>query len=173
MTTNDRDLIHRPPAADEAHPPLRGARSGDVHQGQGGQSGFLHLYVGEEAVAVGVMQALTPADNVLSTYREHGHALARGVDAGAIMAEMYGKQEGCSGGRGGSMHLDKRTRFFGGNAIVGGHLPMAVGLALADKKQKREAITVCFFGEGAAAEGVFHEKHEPGRAVEGTRALRL
>lgn len=120
--------------------------------------GFLHLYVGEEAVAVGVMQALTPADNVLSTYREHGHALARGVDAGAIMAEMYGKQEGCSGGRGGSMHLfDKRTRFFGGNAIVGGHLPMAVGLALADKKQKREAITVCFFGEGAAAEGVFHE----------------
>lgn len=120
--------------------------------------GFLHLYVGEEAVAVGVMQALTPADNVLSTYREHGHALARGVDAGTIMAEMYGKREGCSGGRGGSMHLfDKRTRFFGGNAIVGGHLPMAVGLALADKKQKREAVTACFFGEGAAAEGVFHE----------------
>jgi pyruvate dehydrogenase E1 component alpha subunit/2-oxoisovalerate dehydrogenase E1 component len=109
-------------------------------------------------VAVGVMQALTPADNVLSTYREHGHALARGMDPGAIMAEMYGKQEGCSGGRGGSMHLfDKRTRFYGGNAIVAGHLPLAVGLALADKKQKREAITVCFFGEGAAAEGVFHE----------------
>lgn len=120
--------------------------------------GFLHLYVGEEAVAVGVIQALTPADNLLSTYREHGHALARGMDPGAIMAEMYGKQEGCSGGRGGSMHLfDKRTRFFGGNAIVGGHLPIAIGLALADKKQHRKAITVCFFGEGAAAEGVFHE----------------
>lgn len=120
--------------------------------------GFLHLYVGEEAVAVGVMQALTPDDNVLSTYREHGHALARGVDAGAIMAEMYGRREGCSGGRGGSMHLfDRRARFFGGNAIVGGHLPLAVGLALADWKRKRAAVTACFFGEGAAAEGVFHE----------------
>ena len=120
--------------------------------------GFLHLYVGEEAVAVGVMQALTPDDNVLSTYREHGHALARGGDAGAIMAEMYGRREGCSRGRGGSMHLfDRRTRFFGGNAIVGGHLPLAVGLALADRKRKRAAVTACFFGEGAAAEGVFHE----------------
>lgn len=120
--------------------------------------GFLHLYIGEEAVAVGVMQALTPDDNVLSTYREHGHALARGVEAGAVMAEMYGMQEGCSRGRGGSMHLfDKTARFLGGNAIVGGHLPMAVGLALADKKRKREAVTACFFGEGAAAEGVFHE----------------
>lgn len=120
--------------------------------------GFLHLYIGEEAVAVGVIQALTDEDNVLCTYREHGHALARGLDAGAVMAEMYGKQEGCSKGRGGSMHLfDKSKNFFGGNAIVAGHLPMAVGMALASKKQKKKNITCCFFGEGAAAEGEFHE----------------
>jgi pyruvate dehydrogenase E1 component alpha subunit len=120
--------------------------------------GFLHLYVGEEAVAVGVIQALTAHDNILSTYREHGHALARGIDPGAIMAEMFGKQEGCSGGRGGSMHLfDKKAKFYGGNAIVGGHLGMAVGMALASKKQKKNNITCCFFGEGAAAEGEFHE----------------
>jgi pyruvate dehydrogenase E1 component alpha subunit len=120
--------------------------------------GFLHLYVGEEAVAVGVMQALTADDNILSTYREHGHALARGIDAGSIMAEMYGKLEGCSRGRGGSMHLfDVKTKFYGGNAIVAGHLAMSVGMALASKKQKKKNITVCFFGEGAAAEGEFHE----------------
>jgi pyruvate dehydrogenase E1 component alpha subunit len=120
--------------------------------------GFLHLYIGEEAVAVGVMQALAADDNILSTYREHGHALARGIDAGIIMAEMYGKQEGCSHGRGGSMHLfDANTRFYGGNAIVGGHLAMSVGMALASKKQKKNNITCCFFGEGAVAEGEFHE----------------
>jgi pyruvate dehydrogenase E1 component alpha subunit/2-oxoisovalerate dehydrogenase E1 component len=120
--------------------------------------GFMHLYNGEEAVAVGVMQALTPADAVVATYREHGHALARGVSAGAIMAEMYGKQEGCSRGRGGSMHLfDASTRFYGGNAIVGGGLPVAVGLALADKMQGKPQVTCCFFGEGAVAEGEFHE----------------
>lgn len=120
--------------------------------------GFLHLYVGEEAVAVGVMQALKADDNILSTYREHGHALARGVDPGKIMAEMYGKQEGCSRGRGGSMHLfDTDNKFYGGNAIVGGHLPVAVGVALAEKKQKSARLTCCFFGEGAAAEGEFHE----------------
>lgn len=120
--------------------------------------GFLHLYVGEEAVAVGVMQALTPVDNILSTYREHGHALSRGIDAGVIMAEMLGKLQGCSRGRGGSMHLfDAGKRFYGGNAIVAGHLPVAVGMALASKKQKMDNITCCFFGEGAAAEGEFHE----------------
>jgi pyruvate dehydrogenase E1 component alpha subunit len=120
--------------------------------------GFLHLYVGEEAVATGAMQALGPDDAVVATYREHGHALARGVGAGAIMAEMYGKQQGCSGGRGGSMHLfDAATRFYGGNAIVGGGLPLAVGLALADKMQGRANVTACFFGEGAVAEGEFHE----------------
>jgi pyruvate dehydrogenase E1 component alpha subunit len=120
--------------------------------------GFLHLYIGEEAVAVGVMQALGPDDAVVATYREHGHALVKGVPAETIMAEMYGKQEGCSRGRGGSMHLyDAATRFYGGNAIVGGGLPLAVGLALADKLQGRGTVTVCFFGEGAMAEGEFHE----------------
>jgi pyruvate dehydrogenase E1 component alpha subunit len=120
--------------------------------------GFLHVYVGEEAVAVGVMQALTPDDAVVATYREHGHALARGVSSRAVMAEMFGKVEGCSRGRGGSMHLfDAALRFYGGNAIVGGGLPLAVGLALADKLQNRRRITVCFFGEGAVAEGAFHE----------------
>jgi pyruvate dehydrogenase E1 component alpha subunit len=120
--------------------------------------GFLHLYIGEEAVAVGAMQALGPEDAIVATYREHGHALVRGVPANAIMAEMYGKQEGCSRGRGGSMHLfDAKTRFFGGNAIVGGGLPVAIGLALADKMEGRANVTACFFGEGAAAEGEFHE----------------
>jgi pyruvate dehydrogenase E1 component alpha subunit len=120
--------------------------------------GFLHLYVGEEAVAAGVMPAITLDDAVVSTYREHGHALARGVPARRIMAEMFGKVEGCSRGRGGSMHLfDAATRFYGGNAIVGGGLPIAVGLALADKMQQRRRVTACFFGEGAVAEGEFHE----------------
>jgi pyruvate dehydrogenase E1 component alpha subunit len=120
--------------------------------------GFLHLYIGEEAVAVGTMQALGPDDAVVATYREHGHALARGVAADRLMAEMYGKREGCSRGRGGSMHVfDAWTRFYGGNAIVGGGLPLAVGLALADKLQQRPRVTACFFGDGAAAEGEFHE----------------
>ena len=120
--------------------------------------GFLHLYIGEEAVAVGAMQPLQPDDAVVATYREHGHALVRGVSAASIMAEMYGKVEGCSRGRGGSMHLfDAATRFYGGNAIVGGLLPLAVGLALADKMQERQRVTACFFGEGAVAEGEFHE----------------
>jgi pyruvate dehydrogenase E1 component alpha subunit len=120
--------------------------------------GFLHLYIGEEAVAVGALQTLEADDAIVTTYREHGHALARGVSAASIMAEMYGKQEGCSRGRGGSMHLfDAGTRFYGGNAIVGGGLPLAVGLALADKMQGRPRVTACFFGEGAVAEGEFHE----------------
>jgi pyruvate dehydrogenase E1 component alpha subunit len=120
--------------------------------------GFLHLYIGEEAVAVGVMDALQPDDAVVATYREHGHALARGVDPGSIMAEMYGKVEGCSRGRGGSMHLfDAATRFYGGNAIVGGGLPLAVGLGLADHLEDRRRVTAVFFGEGAVAEGEFHE----------------
>jgi pyruvate dehydrogenase E1 component alpha subunit len=120
--------------------------------------GFLHLYIGEEAVACGCMRALTPDDAVVATYREHGHALARGIDAGRLMAEMYGKQEGCSRGRGGSMHVfDAATRLYGGNAIVGGGLPIAVGLALADAMSQRPRVTACFFGDGAVAEGEFHE----------------
>jgi pyruvate dehydrogenase E1 component alpha subunit len=120
--------------------------------------GFLHLYIGEEAVAAGAVRALQADDAIVATYREHGHALVRGISPGAIMAEMYGKREGCSRGRGGSMHLfDAATRFYGGNAIVGGGLPLAVGLALADRMQDRRRATVAFFGEGAVAEGAFHE----------------
>lgn len=120
--------------------------------------GFLHLCVGEEAVAVGALGPLAPGEAVVSTYREHGHALVRGVAPGAIMAEMFGKQEGCARGRGGSMHLfDAATRFYGGNAIVGGGLPLALGLALADKLQGIARATCCVFGEGALAEGEFHE----------------
>jgi pyruvate dehydrogenase E1 component alpha subunit len=120
--------------------------------------GFLHLYIGEEAIAAGVMSALGPEDSVVSTYREHGHALARGLTMRALMAEMFGKAAGCSRGRGGSMHLfDAQRRFFGGNAIVAGGLPLAVGIALADKLRKKPLVTACFFGEGAIAEGEFHE----------------
>ena len=126
--------------------------------GAGKIRGFLHLYIGEEAVAVGVLRALLPDDAVLATYREHGHALIQGIPMTAIMAEMCGKQEGCSHGRGGSMHLfDAQTRFFGGNAIVSAGLPLAVGLALAERMQGGSRIAVCFFGEGAMAEGAFHE----------------
>ncbi|MGB0468662.1 MAG: pyruvate dehydrogenase (acetyl-transferring) E1 component subunit alpha [Pontibacterium sp.] len=120
--------------------------------------GFLHLYIGEEAIAVGVCEALKPEDAMVCTYREHGHALARGLSMASVMAEMYGKSNGCSRGRGGSMHLfDADSRFYGGNAIVAGGLPMAVGLALADKMQGKNRVTSCFFGEGAVAEGEFHE----------------
>jgi pyruvate dehydrogenase E1 component alpha subunit len=120
--------------------------------------GFLHLYIGEEAVAVGSLLALAPADAIVSTYREHGHALVRGLAPGVVMAEMFGKANGCCRGRGGSMHLfDVSRRFYGGNAIVGGGLPLAVGLALADRHQARPHVTACIFGDGAVAEGVFHE----------------
>jgi pyruvate dehydrogenase E1 component alpha subunit len=120
--------------------------------------GFLHLYIGEEAVAVGAMQAFTPDDAIVATYREHGQALVRGVPAGALMAEMYGKATGCCRGRGGSMHVfDAARRFYGGHAIVGAGLPVAVGLALADLLAKRARVTACFFGDGAVAEGEFHE----------------
>lgn len=120
--------------------------------------GFLHLYIGEEAVATGVMEALRPGDAIVATYREHGHALIRGVPANEVMAEMFGKLEGCSRGRGGSMHLfDAERRFYGGNAIVAGGLPVALGLALAEKKLGSDNVAVCFFGDGAVAEGEFHE----------------
>ena len=132
-------------------------KSAEVYT-QGKIRGFLHLYIGEEAIAVGAMQALGDVDAIVATYREHGHALARGVPAAAVMAEMYGKASGSSRGRGGSMHIfDIARRFYGGNAIVGGGLPIAVGLALADRMQQRAHVTACFFGEGAVAEGEFHE----------------
>ncbi|HVP76041.1 MAG TPA: pyruvate dehydrogenase (acetyl-transferring) E1 component subunit alpha [Gaiellaceae bacterium] len=120
--------------------------------------GFLHLYIGEEAVAVGAMQSLREDDRIVATYRDHGHALARGLPMGALMAEMYGKTTGCSGGRGGSMHFfDASRRFYGGYAIVGGGLPVALGLALADAMQGNPLVTACFFGDGAVVEGEFHE----------------
>ena len=120
--------------------------------------GFLHLYVGEEAVAAGSLKVLGDNDAVIATYREHAHALLRGIPMTKIMAEMFGKQEGCSGGRGGSMHLfDASRRFYGGNAIVAAGLPLAAGLAFADKQLGRNRISACYFGEGATAEGAFHE----------------
>ncbi len=120
--------------------------------------GFLHLYDGEEAVAAGIIPVLNPQDRVVATYREHAHALLRGIPMQSVLAEMYGKTEGCAGGRGGSMHLfSAEHNFYGGNAIVGGGLPMAVGLALADKMRSEHHVTACFFGEGAVAEGEFHE----------------
>lgn len=120
--------------------------------------GFLHLYIGEEAIAVGAMRVLKPEDSIVATYREHGHALARGISMGSVMAEMFGKSNGCSRGRGGSMHLfDASLKFYGGYAIVGGGLPIAVGLALAARMQKTNSVTACFFGDGAVAEGEFHE----------------
>ncbi|MFZ0831631.1 MAG: pyruvate dehydrogenase (acetyl-transferring) E1 component subunit alpha [Mycobacterium sp.] len=120
--------------------------------------GFLHLYVGEEAVAAGSLWALEEEDAVVATYREHAHALLCGIPMTSIMAEMFGKQEGCSRGRGGSMHLfDASKNFYGGNAIVAGGLPLAVGISLANKMQHRNRVTACYFGDGAVAEGAFHE----------------
>jgi len=118
----------------------------------------MHLYDGEEAIAVGVIPLLEQRDRIVATYREHGHALVRGVPMNTVMAEMYGKQEGCSHGRGGSMHLfDRAANFYGGNAIVGGGLPLSIGLALADHMRRNDVVTACFFGDGAVAEGEFHE----------------
>jgi pyruvate dehydrogenase E1 component alpha subunit len=120
--------------------------------------GFLHLQVGEEAVAVGAMSALEEGDSIVATYREHGHALMRGISPASVMAEMYGKVTGCARGRGGSMHLfDASKRFWGGYAIVGGGLPVAVGLALAEKMKGTDRVVACFFGDGATAEGAYYE----------------
>ena len=125
---------------------------------QGKIRGFLHLYTGQEAIAVGVMSALDGEDYVITHYRDHGHALSRGMDPKEVMAELYGKATGSSGGRGGSMHLfDVSRRFMGGYAIVGGQLPIAVGIALAVKYKKECSAVVCFFGDGAVNQGEFHE----------------
>jgi pyruvate dehydrogenase E1 component alpha subunit len=120
--------------------------------------GFLHLYIGQEAVATGAIAALRGDDYLVTGYREHGHALARGLDPNAVMAELFGKATGVSGGRGGSMHLfDVSKSFMGGYAIVGGHMPLACGLALAEQYRGTERIAVNFFGDGAVNEGEFHE----------------
>ena len=120
--------------------------------------GFLHLYIGQEAVATGAIKALRPDDYIVSHYREHGHALARGLDPNAVMAELFGKETGVTGGRGGSMHLfDVSKSFLGGYAIVGGHMPLACGLALAEQYKGTDRIAVNFLGDGAVNEGEFHE----------------
>jgi pyruvate dehydrogenase E1 component alpha subunit len=125
---------------------------------QGRIRGFLHLGIGQEATAVGGIAALEPEDRVVAAYREHAHALLRGVPPGSVMAEMFGRSGGCCRGRGGSMHLiDVGRRFYGGYAIVAAGLPLAVGLALADRLEQRPHVTACFFGDGAVAEGAFHE----------------
>src|SRR5581483_10305039 len=125
---------------------------------QGKVSGFLHLYIGQEAVAVGALSAAEPTDYIVATYREHAHYLARTGDARGAMAELYGKATGCSGGRGGSMHLfDAAKRMLGGWAIVGGHVPIAAGVAFASKYRDEHDVTLCFFGDGTANMGAFHE----------------
>ena len=125
---------------------------------QGKVSGFLHLYIGQEAVAVGAISAAEPTDYLVATYREHAHYLARTGDARGAMAELYGKATGCSGGRGGSMHLfDAERRMLGGWAIVGGHVPIAAGVAFASKYRDEHDVTLCFFGDGTANMGAFHE----------------
>jgi pyruvate dehydrogenase E1 component alpha subunit len=120
--------------------------------------GFCHLYIGQEAVGVGAISTLGPDDYILGSYREHGQALARGMDPGEIMAELCGRKSGCSKGKGGSMHLfDKTKGFLGGHAIVGGQIPLATGVAFAHKYLKRSSVTLCFFGEAAVNIGSFHE----------------
>jgi pyruvate dehydrogenase E1 component alpha subunit len=120
--------------------------------------GFCHLYIGQEAVAVGSLAALGPDDYITCSYREHGHALARGISARAVMAELFGKAAGCSGGKGGSMHLfDASLGFLGGHGIVGGHIPLATGMAFAAKYRDTSQVAVCYFGEAAVNNGAFHE----------------
>jgi pyruvate dehydrogenase E1 component alpha subunit len=120
--------------------------------------GFLHLYIGQEAVGVGALAALQPKDYVITTYRDHGIAIAKGMSARAVMAELWGKATGCSKGLGGSMHLfDAKNRMLGGYGIVGGHIPLAAGVAFASKYREDGAVTLCFFGEGAVSIGGFHE----------------
>ena len=120
--------------------------------------GFLHLYIGEEAIAVGSISALQPQDYIVSHYREHGHALARGMEPRRVMAELFGRSGGTSKGKGGSMHLfNAELGFLGGYAIVGGMMPIAAGLGLAAQHLGNDSVTLCFFGDGAVNEGEFHE----------------
>src|ERR1051326_207498 len=120
--------------------------------------GFCHLYIGQEAVAVGSISALRADDYVLTSYREHGQAIAQGISPNAVMAELYGKATGCSHGKGGSMHLfDAGVNFLGGHAIVGGQIPLATGVAFACKYKETDRVALCFFGEAAVNQGAFHE----------------
>src|SRR5438128_779026 len=120
--------------------------------------GFCHLYIGQEAVGVGAISAIRPDDYVLTSYREHGQAIAKGITPDAVMAELYGKATGCSRGKGGSMHLfSNEVNFLGGHAIVGGQIPLATGVAFASKYKETDQVTLCFFGEAAVNQGAFHE----------------
>lgn len=120
--------------------------------------GFCHLYIGQEAVAAGMMTAIRDDDNVVTAYRDHGLALAKGMDANSCMAELYGKETGCSRGKGGSMHFfSKEKRFFGGHGIVGGQIGIGAGIAFADQYHQNDRVTICFFGDGAARQGILHE----------------
>jgi pyruvate dehydrogenase E1 component alpha subunit len=120
--------------------------------------GFCHLYIGQEAISTGVMSMLRPDDYVITAYRDHGQAVARGINPRAIMAELFGREGGCSGGKGGSMHLfDAQTNFLGGHGIVGGHVPIAAGVGFAIKYRRGNQVCVCFFGEAAVNIGAFHE----------------
>jgi pyruvate dehydrogenase E1 component alpha subunit len=124
----------------------------------GKMGGFLHLYIGQEAVGVGAVSVLRPDDYVISTYREHGHCLAKGSDPRRVMAELCGKADGLSKGKGGSMHLfDRERNFLGGHAIVGGHLPIGAGAAFAINYEGGDQVVLVFFGDGAFSQGVFYE----------------
>jgi len=132
-------------------------RSSELYQ-QGKIGGFLHLYIGQEAVAVGTIAARQEGDHIITAYRDHGHALAVGSDTGAVMAELLGKKTGVSKGKGGSMHLaDVDRRYWGGYAVVGGHLPLATGIALAEQYKETDNAVLCFFGDGSTNIGYFHE----------------
>jgi pyruvate dehydrogenase E1 component alpha subunit len=133
-------------------------RSDELYQLEGKIKGFLHLYIGQEAIAVGTIAARQPNDHVITAYRDHGHALAVGLPAKNVLAELMGKATGVAGGRGGSMHLaSKELHFWGGYGIVGAHLTLGVGLALAEKYQHTDGATLCYFGDGATNIGYFHE----------------
>ena len=120
--------------------------------------GFCHLYIGQEAISTGVMSMIRPDDYVITAYRDHGQALARGVSPRSVMAELFGRATGCSGGKGGSMHIfDAKTNFLGGHGIVGGHVPIAAGVGFAIKYRRGNQVCVCFFGEAAVNIGAFHE----------------
>lgn len=132
-------------------------RAGEMYT-KGKIAGFLHLAIGQEPVNVGAVAGLEPDDDIFTHYRDHGHALARGLDPNAVMAELFGKVTGCCGGRGGSMHIaDVRKHFWGGYAIVGGHLPVAVGMAIARQHQGNRRVVMVIFGDGATNTGAFHE----------------
>jgi pyruvate dehydrogenase E1 component alpha subunit len=132
-------------------------RCGQLY-GQQKIKGFLHLYIGQEAVVAGAMSVLTPDDNMITAYRDHAHAIAKGTSPRAVMAELYGKSTGCSKGKGGSMHIfDFKHRFFGGHGIVGGQVPLGAGIAFAEQYKGTKNVTVCYMGDGAVRQGAFHE----------------